>query len=201
MLFADAFLEFKQRIPKLHTAVLVSMTGFGILLLFVPFVSYRQISLPLIYWTILSLLIVLTAGIFNYARGKFQPAPLFMFAWFSLVALCLDVLLVRLGITPSTFLSENTYRLGIVMVAILWSISLADRVNLLKAETENANQELQNSQRRLSQILDSMPLGVVLYTRDTKPKYANRRTSEILTAPAKGVQPDIAAGRTLSQAT
>ena len=200
ILFADAFLEFKQRIPILHTAVLVSMTGFGILILFIPFISYRKISTPIIYWTFLSLLIVLTAGIFNYLRGKFRPAPLFMFAWFSMVALVLDVLLVRLGITPSTFFTENTYRLGILMVAVLWSISLADRVNLLKAETEKAYQELNKSEHRLSQILDGMPLGVVLYTKDQKPKYANRSTVELLSHPDLGIRPDISAGRTLAQA-
>jgi signal transduction histidine kinase/PAS domain-containing protein len=200
ILFADSFLEFKQRIPKLHVAALVSVAGFGILVLLIPFISYRQISTLLLSWTFLSLLILLTAGIFNYLRGKFRPAPLFMFAWFSLIILFLDVLLVRLGITPSTFFSENTYRLGILLVAILWSISLADLVNLLKAEMEKANQELHKSELRLSQILDGMPLGVLLYTKDQKPKYANRTALAIVNDPNSDIRANVSAGRTLSQA-
>ena len=200
ILFADSFLEFKKRIPKLHWVTLVSTTCCGFLILLIPFVNYRNIAILLLIWAFTSLLVVLTAGIINYARGKFRPAPLFMIAWFSLVALFLDVLLVRLGVTASTFFSENIYRLGILLVAIFWSISLADRVNELKDETENANRELHQSERRLSQVLDAMPLGVVLYANDSKPIYGNRSWFELLTDPARDIRPDLSAGRTVAEA-
>jgi len=45
-----------------------------------------------------------------------------------------------------------------------------------------------------------MPLGVVLYGRDQKPKYLNKRTVEILNNPAQGILPDLEAGRTLVEA-
>ncbi len=85
-------------------------------------------------------------------------------------------------------------------MAVCWSIALADRINLLKAKAESANRNLRNSEHRLSQILDGLPLGVVLYGKDNKPKYANRRTVELLSNPAQGTRPDIAVGRTLAQA-
>ena len=44
-------------------------------------------------------------------------------------------------------------------MAICWSLALADRINLLKAETENANRSLTESEHRLSQILEGLPLG------------------------------------------
>jgi signal transduction histidine kinase/PAS domain-containing protein len=200
ILFADSFLELKKRAPKLHLITLVSVSGFGIGILLIPFTSYRQIATLLLFWTILSFIVLWIAGIYNYLRGKFPPARIFMYAWFGLVVLVVGVLFVRLGVIRSTFFTENTYRLGILLVAIFWSVSLADRVNMLKAETENANQELHKNERRLSQILDSMPLAVVLYAKDYKAKYANRRTYEILTDPARGIQPDVSAGRTLTQA-
>jgi signal transduction histidine kinase/PAS domain-containing protein len=200
ILFADSFLDFGKQIPKLHLAVLVSVAVFGILVLLIPFLSYRRVSTLLLYWTFLSLLVVLAAGVFNYAKGKFPPAPLFMLAWFSLVALILDLLLVRLGVTESTFFTENIYRFGILLVAILWSISLADRVNSLKAETEWANQELKNSEHRLTQILDGVPLGILLYSKDQKPKYANRTVAELVNNPKLDIHADISAGRTLAQA-
>ena len=70
-------------------------------------------------------------------------------------------------------------------MAVCWSIALADRINLLKAETESANRDLRNSEHRLSQILEGMPLGVILYGKDQKPKYVNQRTVDILSNPAK----------------
>jgi signal transduction histidine kinase len=200
ILFADSFLELKKRAPKLHWITLVSVGGFVFGMLLIPFTSYRQIATLLLFWTILSFIVLWVSGIYNYVRGKFPPARIFMLAWFGLVVLVVGVLLVRLGVLPSTFFTENTYRLGILLVAIFWSVSLADRVHLLKAETENANQELHKSEQRLSQILDSMPLAVVLYAKDYKAKYANRRTYEILRDPSRNIQPDLSAGRTLAQA-
>ncbi len=85
-------------------------------------------------------------------------------------------------------------------MSVCWSIALADRINLLKSETENANRKLKNSEHRLSQILEALPLGVILYGKDQRPKYLNRRTVEILKNPAQGVQPDLSVGRTLAQA-
>ncbi len=85
-------------------------------------------------------------------------------------------------------------------MVVCWSIALADRINLLKAETENANRELRNSESRLISNPGGMPLGVVLYGKDQKPKYLNQRTVEILSDPAQGIQPDLSAGRTLAQA-
>lgn len=200
VLFADSFLELKKQSPKLHWAAIVSLVGLGILVLLIPFTSYREIARLLLYWSFVSLLVLLIAGISNYVRGKFPKVQIFMLAWFGLIILFLGVLLVRLGILPSTFYSENIYRLLIVLIAIFWSVSLADHVNLLKAETDNANQELYKSEERLSQILESMPLAVVLYGKDHRPQYANRHTHEILSDTARGIRPDISAGRTLSQA-
>jgi PAS domain-containing protein len=85
-------------------------------------------------------------------------------------------------------------------MAVGWSMALADRINLLKAETESANRSLRNSEGRLSQILEGMPLGVVVYTNDHKPKYANRRAEDILINPARGIRPDISVGRTIARA-
>jgi signal transduction histidine kinase len=85
-------------------------------------------------------------------------------------------------------------------MAVCWSIALADRINWLKAETENANRALSDSEHKLSEILEGLPLGVVMYGKDRKPSYANRRTFDILSSPAQGIQVDLSAGRTLEKA-
>ena len=132
-------------------------------------------------------------------RG-FHPARLFLVAWVGLLVSLIMVILARLGDLSNTTLTENLFRLGFLWQGVCWSIALADRINLLKAETENANQELRGSERRLSQILEGMPLGVVLYGKDHKPKYINQRSVELFTDPARGIRPDLSAERTLEQA-
>jgi PAS domain-containing protein len=123
-----------------------------------------------------------------------------MVAWLGMIASVILVLLVRLGIVPSSSFSENLVYVGLVWMALCWAIALADRINRLKAETEDAYHGIRSSEHRLSQILEGMPLGVALYGTDQKPRYINQRTVELLSSPAQDLKPDVSAGRTLEEA-
>ncbi len=199
LIFTDTFLELKTRLPKLHWVNLAILGVWGVLILMIPFTRYQIIAILMVPWALLTLAAVLAAGIVTWLRG-YHPARFFMIAWFGLIITFSLVLLVRLGVAPSTVFSENAYRLGWVWMAVCWSIALADRINMLKAETEAANLDLQDSKHRLSQILEGLPLGVVVYGKDYKPSYVNRRTIDILSNPDREIQVDISAGRTLAQA-
>jgi PAS domain-containing protein len=96
--------------------------------------------------------------------------------------------------------TEKAYHAGLIWLVLMWSWALADRINLLKAQTEDANRALRNSQSRLSQILEGLPLGVVVYGKDAKPNYVNRRAVEILSNPTRGIWAGIAGNRTVAQA-
>ncbi|MFC2055754.1 histidine kinase, partial [Chloroflexota bacterium] len=171
----------------------------GALMLLTPFFRYQVIAILMVPWGLISLVVLLAAGIFSW-RQNFRPARFYIFAWFGLIVTFILVLLVKLGVTPSTVFSENAYRLGLVWMAVCWSIALADRINLLKAETEEANLDLRNSELRLSQILEGLPIGVVVYGKDHKPTFANQRSIDILSNPDREIEVDISAGRTLAQA-
>ena len=199
ILFSDAFLELKARLPKLHWANIILLTVWGVFALLIPFISYYKLARLVIPWGLVSMAVILVIGMISWRRG-FRRARFFMFAWLAMGASFFLALLVRQGIAPSTFFSENSFLLGMLLMAVCWSLALADRINLLKAETESANRNLRNSEHKLTQILESLPLGVVVYGNDQKLKYLNKRTVEILKNPAKGIQPDLNAGRTLAQA-
>jgi signal transduction histidine kinase len=199
ILFADSFLELKEQNSKVHWASIVVLGGWAVLALLVPFVSYFSIATLMVPWAIPSLLIVLVAGIASLLSG-YRPARFFMLAWAGLVITFSLVLLVRVGIVPSTVITENAYRLGWVWMAVCWSIALADRINMLKAETDSVNRDLRDSEHRLSQTLEGLPIGVVVYGTDQKLRYINQRTVDILENPARGIKPEVSAGRTLAQA-
>ena len=192
LLFADAFLDLKNRIPKFHWATFALLGVWGALLLLTPFVRYRVISSLMIPWALVSLAAVLAAGTTSWLRGR-RDTRFFMIAWSGLLFAFVVTILTRLGVLTSTVVTENAYRLGLVWMAVCWSIALADRINMLKAD-------VQQSEFRLSQILEGLPLGVVVYGKDFRPNFINRRVVEILSNPAHGIRPDISAGRTLSQA-
>jgi PAS domain S-box-containing protein len=199
VLFADSFLELKGRHPKLHATSLVILAVWGGLMLLIPFASYRTLASLMAPWSLISLSAVLIAGVASWIGG-YRPSRFFLLAWVGLIISLIWIFLVRLGLASSSFLSENAFRMGYLWMAVCWSIALADRINLLKAETEAANLELQKSEHRLSEILEGLPAGVVLYRKDQKPNYVNRRTVEILNNPNADIQVDVSAGRTLAQA-
>jgi signal transduction histidine kinase/PAS domain-containing protein len=199
ILFSDAFLGLKTRHPKLHRANIILLAVWGVLVLLIPFISYLNLARLVVPWGLVSMSVTWVIGIVAWRKG-FQPVLLFMLAWLGMSASFILVLLVRLGIASSTGFNENLYLVGFMVMAVCWSLALAERINLLKANAESASLNLQKSEYRLSQILEGMPLGVVVYGKDQKPRYLNQRTIEILSNPTKGIRPDLAAGRDLSQA-
>ena len=199
ILFADAFLEMKIRLPKLHLANLILVAALGLLLLLTPFFSYHLMTTLVTPLAVLSLVMVLVGGIASLKKG-FRPARFLLIAWAGLLVSLMIVVLVRMGVLAVTPFRDNLFRLGMIWLGACWSFALLDRINLLRAETTSANQDLRQSRRRLSEILEGLPLGVVLYGKDLKPNYMNRRTANILSNPAQGIRPDLAAGRTLAQA-
>jgi signal transduction histidine kinase len=198
ILFSDSYLELKTQLPKLHW-VYIAIAGVWVVpLLLTPFIRYHTNSILIAPLAVFSLLVIAVGMAFS--RRHSLPVRFFIIAWSGFTISFSLTFLLRLGVIPSTPLSENGYRLGIVWLVVFLSIALVDKINLLKAETESTNQELRKSGQRLSQILDSLPIGVILYGKDHKPKYANLRTIDIFRNPATGIQPDLSAGRTLAQA-
>jgi signal transduction histidine kinase/PAS domain-containing protein len=197
--FSDAFLEQRTRAPRLHLFFYLLMGYWGLMILIVPFSTYltmSKLTAPLILSTPA---IAAAAGFYAWRKG-YKPARFYLISWLGFIAGIMIVEMVRLGFLASTRLTEYAYQSGLIWLVIMWSLALANRINLLKAETEAANLNLRDSENRLSQILEGMPLGVVLYGKDYKPKYFNRRAVDILSIPPKAIWPDIAAGRTLAQA-
>jgi signal transduction histidine kinase/PAS domain-containing protein len=179
ILFSDTFLELKRRLPKLHWVNMGILAVWGVLVLLIPFLSYFNIARLMTPWQLVSITATWIIGIIAWNKG-IHPLRFFMLAWLGMAASLFLLLLVRLGIVPSTAFDENLFQAGFLLMAVSWSFALVDRINLLKEQTENANRGLRNSELRLTQILEGLPLGVVVYNKEQKPTYMNRRTLEIL---------------------
>ena len=101
----------------------------------------------------------------------------------------------RLGILPSTPLTENTYRWGMIWMVIFWSITLADKIKTMESAVKNANIELRANRNRLLQYLNAMPVGVTVYDTNLKPQYFNKRAEAMMTNPSLGLTSE----RTINQ--
>ena len=197
-LFSSAFLELKTRHPRLYWINMIVAGVWGALILLTFLTSFGNIAQWMTAWAIVTLVVVLVSGFVAWWRG-FHPGAIFLISWLALVVSLLLLESVRRGYVTSSFIAENSFQPALIVMAVGWSIALADRINELKANTEEANQELQNSQRELSQILNGVPLGIVVYGKDQMPRYINERATEMLSNPKRGIQPRVAARRTLAQ--
>ena len=192
LLFANAFLELKTHLPMFHRLNVALAAVWAVLLLLLPFISYHDFFLLGLSLALISMTIILIDGIVAWRQG-IAHTRFFMASWLGLLVAIAVVILVRAGFMPSILITERAYRLAILWMGICWSLALADRVNVLKAD-------VQRNERRLAQILEGLPLGVVMYEKDQKPSYINQRVVEILTNPSRGIEPELSTGQTLAQA-
>jgi signal transduction histidine kinase len=199
IIFSDSFLQLRTRHPQLHRASLVFLVIWGGVFIMIPFINYPQLSQIVAPIQLVTIAFIWVVGLYTWRKG-FKPMGFFMLAWLGMAASLFLLMLVRVGSIPSTYLTENLFLFGCIFMAVSWSIALANRINLLKLETDQANRDFRHSERKLSQILESFPLGVVVYGKDHKPSYMNKRTAEIISNPEKDLVPNVEAGRTLEQA-
>ncbi len=183
-LFTDSFLEIRARHPKLHKLIVLVMAGWGIALLLMPFVSYHTIFNLIAPFGVVSLGLVVAAGLISWRSG-YRPARYFLLAWLGLLLGVIIHILVRLGFAPSTTFTEQFLRVGIVWLVAFWAIALADRINLLRAEKEKASLEALASETRYRQLVETMNDGLTVTDEMGRLTYANQRIAEML-----GYSPD-----------
>jgi PAS domain S-box-containing protein len=196
--FVDVFLDLKTKAPKLHSGSNILATAGILTTVMALFLEYQVVIRIQAAIIIITFIIILGLSVY-FSRSGYRQARYLLISWIWFFAGGVLVLSVRMGILPSTPLTEDLIRIGLVWMLAVWSLALANRVNSLKAETEIANRQLRASESRLSQFLEAMPVSVVVYGTDMKPRYVNRETRQLLTNPAMGIFPDLKFRRTLEQ--
>lgn len=197
--FSDVFLEQKTRAPRFHLAFNLFIGFWVLLIVILPFASFLFMAQITSIGLLITPVLIIVAGFYAW-RKRYLPARYYLVSWVGFLLGILAAELVRMDALPSTPLTERSYQVGLIWLVLLSSLALADRIKLLKSQTEEANRLLKVNENRLSQILEGLPLGVVVYGKDQKPNYINQRSVDILSNPTRGIQPEISAGRTPVQA-
>ncbi len=127
-LFARDYLEMRQRYPAWNRLFLglVALAALGVVTAFVlPFNLSTRLTVTL---AIPVALANLAAGVSLWARGD-KNARLFSIAWMALLASVLLTVLNKLGVIPTSLLTEHGIPLGASAQALLFAFALADRFN------------------------------------------------------------------------
>ena len=177
LIFTISFLQSRRQAPRLHKLLLILIAItllFAVLL--VPFFSLitRAIS-------ILLLLIPLSIGVTAFVvwRRGAHSARFYLLGWLAPIVIVFLAGLANLGLFNAKLFSFHGFFVSSVLMVLLFSLALADQMNLLKRKTEQANRELRANERRLNQYLEAMPVGVTVHGRDGKPHYINRQAQQI----------------------
>ncbi|WP_368239108.1 hybrid sensor histidine kinase/response regulator [Candidatus Uabimicrobium amorphum] len=147
-------------IPKeniTHT-IISTLRILGFLSIPLSFVHHHFVIFVILILGILNIITILVASFHSLTSG-YKPARYFLYAWSALLVLVIQIICQRLGIisnylTNFGFLSGIIFQFAIVWDAVFLSVSLADRVNTIAKEKENAQQETLQLKNTLNQQLE-----------------------------------------------
>ena len=186
ILFTISFLQTNVRTPRLHK-VLVGVIFLTVLAMF-DFVS-RPFPAVRNYMILLGMFAVIAASISTWWQG-YRPARYYLLAWLFFLGIIIINSLINIGLMPEIYWAQQRLLLGAMVMVLLLSLALSDRINLLQAETSQANRFLRNSEYRLNQFLEAVPAGLVVYDKAAKLSYINQQARQLLSMPTDSATPD-----------
>lgn len=138
--FARIFLQLKTHLPRINKGLTVFEVFYAAALLIYLF-GFRRISYNILDFAALFLsLYALYFSIKLSLTGQ-RTAKFFLFAW-SFFMIGMFVYVARnMGWLPYNFFTKNVLLMGSGLEAVLLSVALADRINILKREKEASQAE------------------------------------------------------------
>jgi two-component system nitrate/nitrite sensor histidine kinase NarX len=168
-----SFLDLRRRVRwayRILVAVAVVAAGAAVIGLVV---SPRFGFAILLAGTPVLLVVTLIGTVIGVRQGS-RPAIYFLVAQLLPIVLGLLQSTAILGLAPWSPPLVTSVPTSELLLIVLMSLALADRVNIMRNEAERANRELAASEKRLADYLDALPFGIVVHDSTLKPTYANR---------------------------
>jgi len=146
--FAATFLMIKAYAPQLHRILIGLQIGLGVMLLLwlgTGTILFLVIWLGLI---LLSVVAVFITGLTVWRRG-YRPARYFVLGLGMFLGAVFVSVWAVLGFLPTIYV-QHLVQIGITLMALLMSLALADRINIIKQEREQAEVETHQRNRQLT---------------------------------------------------
>ncbi|MDH5559750.1 MAG: ATP-binding protein [Deltaproteobacteria bacterium] len=148
LFFAKIILNTHKKLPKLDKVIQVFMVGNVFIMplsLIVDFYIMIQVA---VFYAAPCVFIIMWAGI-RSAMKKYRPAILYLSAWLMIALGILVSVLRAFGILPRTLLTEYGMQIGSVFEVVLFFFGLADRMNFLRRERLQVQENLLKTQGEL----------------------------------------------------
>ncbi|MCB1157251.1 MAG: response regulator, partial [Leptospiraceae bacterium] len=137
LLFTLRFLQIKEYAPRLFKWLNLLISILVVYVISVLVFGQQDFRKLIPSLTILSIISSILAGIISLLKD-YKPAGFFVLAWLTLLLSIILITLQRLGVLPINFITEYSLYIGMILQAVLFSIALAKRIEVLKKEKEEA---------------------------------------------------------------
>jgi len=152
VLFSTKFLNTKVNAPKFHRYLTVITV-----LLAIPVCIelsgdvWNADNVVNLFSVVIPFSLLMT-GIYVYRKG-YKAAKFYIIAWIPFLVSIIVFTLAMQNIIPSTALTKKSMELGSAFEVLLISLALADRINVYKAEREQAQHQLLLSSRENERLV------------------------------------------------
>ncbi len=141
MIFAKVFLQTRSYVPRLERVLYIFIVIFVISIVF-AFAGFYKISFAIMQTcTLLGSLFVIFLAIVVYRKGQ-KSAQYFLLAWSALLVGATILVLRDYGLFPTNNFTSNTLIFGSAIEVVLLSFALSDKINTLRKEKEDAQEQM-----------------------------------------------------------
>jgi len=151
--FSRSFLKMSTYAPWIDR-VLIGQIAIGVGMMVATFFVRYSIIMPLTsVLAVISITISFIGGIVCLVRG-YRAARFYVIAWTVLTIGMALWFCQAVGILPYNFITKYSNQVGSAAEVVLLALALADRINILKKEKEEVQDELIGMQKSYSQSLE-----------------------------------------------
>ena len=182
LFFAISFLSTRLHTPLIHRAFRVLIPAYSAAAL-LPLLDRSQI-LPRGLHTGLAVpafLLVLLAGLIRW-RQKYPPAAHFLIAWVIFLFGGIVFAVMQVGVLPANSWTEGSLLAGTMCLVFLWSIALADQVNSINREKQQAQARLLSEQAQALRLKEEYSSDLQQANDELMRTIAERERAEVILA-------------------
>lgn len=173
IVFVISFLQLRQRARWAFRSLLVIATVVFVAGIIGLVLDVRLSYLILIASTTAMLAVILLATIVETRQG-YRPAVYFLIAQLLPIALGLTQSISLLGVAPWAPPYVGDLPTTELLLIVLMSLAMADRINTVRKEVERANRALAASEARILDYLNALPFFVQVHDRNLDLIFSNR---------------------------
>jgi two-component system nitrate/nitrite sensor histidine kinase NarX len=178
--FTGSYLVTRLHAPWMHRIINFLLIGFGVVMTVALVINFNLAVRPLAVLIVASLITMLMTGLVVWRRG-YRPARYFLLAWVLFLSGAVVLVLTVSGFVPTNAFTAQSYRYGLMALVLMLAVALADRINLIRQEREDARAVIVRKQQETLGLESQLNIALQATKEDLEER-VDERTAELTEA-------------------